>query len=182
MTTDPYADFKSDDESNFKTVLKQLADEYQDAEAAVAEAQEELSRREGVLNDLVENRIPSATEGMEGKFDLGDGRTLELKEYTRASIAGEKAPPAIKWIDENGYGHIVKRQVIFEFDRDSMDEFKAFMDFIGSYVKENNIVMKPKFTVHPQTLISWLNEMLSNGEQFPKEVFGFYRQRRAKVK
>lgn len=179
--TDAYADFRPD-ESNLKVVLRQLADEYQQAEAAVEEAKKELSKCEGVLKDIVETRIPDATEGMEGKFDLGDGRTLELKEYTRASIAGEKAPPAIKWIDDNGYGHIVKRQLIFEFDRDSMDKFQAFVDYAKDYVQEHGLVMTPSFKVHPQTLVAWINEMLSNGEQFPKEVFGFYRQRRAKVK
>ena len=179
---DPYADFKSDDDSNFKTVLRQLADELQEAEAEVAEAQAELEKKQGLLKDLEEIRIPDATQGMEGVFDLGDGRKLELKEHVRGSIAGEKAAPAIKWIDENGYGHIVKRQLIFEFDRDSMDKYEAFIKFVEDYVRKNNIVMQPKFNVHPQTLMAWMREMLSNGEQFPKEVFGFYHQRKAKVK
>ena len=179
---DAYADFKSSDDSNFKTVLRQLADEFEQAQAEVDLAAEVLSVKQGILKDLEENRIPDATQGMEGVFDLGDGRKLELKEYIRGSIAGEKAAPAIKWIDENGYGHIVKRQLVFEFDKDSMGKYEDFVDYVKDYVTKKNVVMQPKFNVHPQTLMAWMREMLSNGEQFPKEVFGFYHQRKAKVK
>ena len=182
MTDDPYAEFQDGPSSNFKIVLRSLADELLQAQAELEAAEEAVVLKKGIVKDYAETRIPAATEGMEGEFDLGDGRKLVLKEDIRASIAGAKAAPAIQWLDGNDYGHIVKRQVIFEFDKDDMESYDEFMEFIKPYVAEKGLVMKPKFSVHPQTLVSWVKEMLKEGNEFPRDTFGVFRQRVAKVK
>ena len=183
MTDDAYAEFRDEPGENFKTVLRTLADEFLEAEQLVAQKEKELEEANALRKDLAEIRIPQATEGMDGKFDLGDGRELILKEQIRASIAGEKRFPAIRWLDENDYGHIVKRQIIIEFGKDEHERAEKFLEKVRELEKEfGTLVIKTNHSVHPQTLISWVNEQLKEGVNLPVDVFGIFRQRTAKVK
>ncbi len=178
---DDYAAFRDDRPSdNLTAVLRTLADEYLAAEAKVARIAAELETAQAELKDIAEMRIPQATDGMEGKFNLGDGRELTVKEEIRSSIAGEKRDPAIKWLDDNGYGHIVKRELIFEFPKGDEARSKAFIEAVQKLGMQ--LVMKSNFSVHHATLNSWVKERLGDGVDLPRETFGIFRQRTAKVK
>lgn len=181
--TDDYAEFRDAPGENFKAVLRSLADEYLTAEAEVVRIEQELELAKAEKKDISEVRIPQATEGMDGKFDLGDGRELQLKEEIRASIAGEKRGPAIRWLDEHDYGHIVKRQVIIEFGKGEEERTEAFLKALKAVEKElGTLVIKTNYNVHPITLVSWVKEQLKEGVDLPNDVFGIFRQRTAKVK
>ena len=118
MTDDPYAAFKDDAiPGNLEVVLMQLADELQEADVLILELEIALEKAKDARKDIAEQRIPAATEGMNGKLTLKDGRILEVKEDIRSSIAGEKRVPAINWLDANGYGNLPKRQIIVEFSK-----------------------------------------------------------------
>jgi len=178
---DDYAAFRDDRPSdNLNAVLRSLADEYLAAEAKVALIVVELELANAELKDIAETRIPQATDGMEGKFNLGDGREMIVKEEIRSSIAGEKREPAIKWLDDNNYGHIVKRELVFEFPKGDEARTKAFIEAVGKL--EMKLVMKSNYSVHHATLNSWVKERLGDGVELPKDTFGIFRQRTAKVK
>lgn len=181
MTDDPYAAFKDDAiPGNLENVLIQLADELQDADAAIVAAEEVLEKAKDARKDIAEVRIPAATEGMNGKLLLKDGRTLEVKEDIRSSIAGEKRVPAIKWLDDHDYGHIVKRQLVFSFAKGDDAAFEKFRKAVDKI--KMPLVMKEEFSVHHATLNAWVKEQLGEGVELPKEIFGIFRQRVAKVK
>lgn len=183
MTDDPYAEFRDEPGDNFKAVLRSLADEYLEAEAEVAKKEQELEVARAHQKDIAEVRIPQATEGMDGKFDLGDGRELQLKEEIRASIAGEKRGPAINWLDNHDYGHIVKRQIIVEFGKGEQERADQLLKTLKELEpKLGTLVIKTNYSVHPMTLVSWVKEQLKEGVDLPVDVFGIYRQRIAKVK
>jgi hypothetical protein len=177
---DPYGDFQDDDvPSNLMTVLIQLADEQEAAEAEVARIEAELETAKDQLKEITENRLPNAAEGISGKLKLTDGRTIEIGEKIRASIAGDKRVPAIKWLDDNDYGHIVKRQVIFEFAKDDKTHDK-FMEAVKASGLPLN--MRPNYSVHHATLEAFVREKLGEGVELPKDTFGIYRQRFSKIK
>tara|TARA_R110000851_G_scaffold16046_2_gene52539 strand:+ start:30247 stop:30795 length:549 start_codon:yes stop_codon:yes gene_type:complete len=181
MTDDPYAAFKDDGiPGNLEIVLMQLADELEAADALIAIAEEALEKAKDARKDIAEVRIPAATEGMNGKLVLKDGRTLEVKEDIRSSIAGDKRIPAIAWLDANDYGHIVKRQLVFSFAKGDDKGFKAFEDTIKKL--KMPLVMKEEFSVHHATLNAWVKEKLGEGIELPRDTFGIFRQRVAKVK
>lgn len=180
---DDYADFRDDTvPGNLDTVLIQLADELVEAQEHVAAVEIELEIAKDAVRDIAEQRIPAATDGLEGKFALSDGRQLEVKEDIRSSIAGEKRIPAIKWLDDNEFGHIVKRQLIFEFGKGSDEEVAAFIEHVKKFKPKKPLVMKEQYSVHHATLNAWVKEQLSEGVALPKETFGIFRQRVAKVK
>lgn len=177
---DPYADFRAATPSNLETLLMSLADDLIAAEEEVARIEKELEAANERVKQLVERTIPEATEGLDGKLTLKDGRELILKEHIRASIAGEKKDPAIAWLDENGYGSLVKRELVFEFDRKDQAKYQEFVTVLKQAGVE--VVMTEKFNVHWQTLTSWVKERLKNGDVIPLETFGVFRQRTAEVK
>jgi hypothetical protein len=181
MTDDPYAAFK--DESipgNLEIVLMQLADELQASDALILECETALEKANDARRDLSDVRIPAATEGMNGKLLLKDGRTLEVKETIRASIAGEKRIPAINWLDANDYGHIVKRELVFSFAKGDDISFEKFRTAVKKI--KMPLVMKENYSVHNATLTAWVTEQIGDGVDLPKETFGIFRQRTAKVK
>lgn len=179
---DPYGEFKASEGDNIKTVLRGLADELVEAMSEIERIQEELAVAQNMVRDLTENRIPAVAEGLEGKFDLGDGRTLTIKEEIRASVAGEKLEPAVEWLDAHNYGGIVKRNLTFEFGKDDHEKVQAFKEAITPILKQQRLVLKEKRAIHPATLVAWVKERLSEGDQIPVDIFGIFRQRIAKVK
>lgn len=185
MQDDPYADFREEVvPGNLDTVLIQLADELQDAERLVAQREAMLEEAKDAVKEIAEMRIPNATDGLEGKFSLSDGRTLEVKEDIRSSIAGDKRIPAIQWLDEHDYGHIVKRVISVEFGKDSDEEVLQFKAALEAYRKKTNrpLVVKEQYSVHHATLNAWVKEQLGDGVELPRDTFGIFRQRVAKVK
>lgn len=181
--SDEYGAFRSQPGDNFKAALRSLADELLQKEAEIQKLESELEIVKAQKRNLTEKVIPEITEGMDGKFDLGDGRELILKEEIRSSIAGEKREPAISWLDEHDYGHIVKRQVIVEFAKGDTERCEAFLKAVRSLEKDlGSLIVKTNFTVHHSTLNSWVKERLAEGVDLPTDIFGIYRQRVAKVK
>lgn len=179
---DPYGEFKASEGDNFKAVLRGLADELLEAMAEVDRIKEELMTAENMVKDLTDVRIPNVVEGLEGKFDLGDGRTMTIKEEIRASVAGEKLEPAVEWLDANNYGNIVKRNLIFEFGKDDHEKVQAFKEAITPILKQQRLVLKEKRAIHNATLVAWVKERLAEGDDLPIDIFGIFRQRIAKVK
>lgn len=180
MTVDLYADFKEDQTpSNLDQVLIQLADELQEAALTVENVENALELAKDKLKDITDIRVPAATDGLEGKFDLSDGRTMTVKETIRSSIAGEKRAPAIRWLDEHDYGHIVKRNLVFSFAKGDTESHKKFVEAVKKI--KMPLVMKEDYSVHHMTLNSFVKEKLSEGIELPKDVFGIFRQRVAKV-
>ena len=178
---DDYAAFRDERPSdNLTAVLRSLADDYLKAEAEVTRIEEELAVAKTALKDIAEVTIPQATDGMDGEFNLGDGRKLIIKEEIRSSIAGEKRIPAIQWLDENDYGHIVKREVIFSFGKGDEERCRNFIDAVKKL--SLNLVFKSNDAVHHATLNSWVKERLGEGDTLPNDIFGIFRQRTAKVK
>lgn len=184
MSEDPYAALKAEDKNdgNLKKVMRELADMYLEAEELVAQKTKELEDAQKALDDIAVFRIPTALDGLDGNFPVGDGITIQVKEHIRASIAGEKAKPAIKWLDDNGYGNIVKRQLIAEFPKEDQERFQEFLTKITPALQELHVVLTDKHSVHPGTLVAWVKEKLGEGVELPVETFGIFRQRKGIVK
>lgn len=184
-TDDLYDEFKDDvgPGPNLLPLLNQLADELLEAQKELEEAEEVVTKAKEKVKNISEKRIPAATEGMFGEFDLGDARSLILKKQVHASIAGEKKDPAIGWMDKNGHDKLVKRQLIIELPKDSLNDFKLVSEAVNKMTGlKAKPVLKSNFSVHHATLKSWVKEQLGEGVDLPREIFGIYDYVEAKVK
>ena len=69
---------------------------------------------------------------------------------------------------------------MFSFAKGDDKGFKAFEDTIKKL--KMPLVMKEEFSVHHATLNAWVKEKLGEGIELPRDTFGIFRQRVAKVK
>lgn len=180
MSDDLYADYRHGD--NLKAMLSGLALDLVDAQKLAEDKKLEWEAAQAVVTDLSEKVIPSAAEGLEGDFLMDDGRKLQIKEVVSASISGGKRLPAIKWLDDNGYGSIVKHQVVFHFDRNRNELYQDFMEHIQSFIDKDRLVMTEEHNVHAQTLMAWVREKLKEGIELPRELLGIFVKHVAKIK
>ena len=165
---------------NLMAQLGALADKQEDLESTIEDLQEKLEDAQDQLKDLATKEIPTLLQGITGSLRLPDGRTIEINEKWRASIAGSKADPACEWLDEHGHGELVKREFIINFNRDDEAWARKFESDLKR--RKKPLAYKVKRTVHPQTLVAWVNERMSAGDNLPKEIFGMFHQKTTKIK
>ena len=78
---------------------------------------------------------------------------------------------------------LIKRKFEFEFEKDEVEEARAFEQWIDSL--ENVPTPVKGLTVHPATLSKWVNEKAEGGHSWSDEAkyaFGIYPRRIAKIK
>lgn len=178
-----YSDYKDDNPiigNNLMGALTDLSDQFEAAEEEVQRLELLLDEAKKNLKNLSEYEIPKLLEGMEGKLSLPDGRTITITEKIRSSITSDHKPTAMRWLEDHGYGSLIKRRFIIEFGRDQADWVKEFEAQLEASKLSLNI--KREHNVHWQTLDAFVREGLEQGEDIPLELFGVYRQRFAKIK
>jgi hypothetical protein len=172
------SDTQPEDESGLAKLSK-LADEQAKAEAKVAELEGQLESAKKALSDLSEHQIPQLmTELGVEKFKTTSGLEIEIDAKMRASIPKARTTEAVGWLEEHGFGDLVKRSFKAMFGREQQEEAKKFAELM----REKGISAEEKEEVHPQTLSAWVKEQLEQGKDIPLDLFGAFWQRRAKIK
>ena len=104
---------------------------------------------------------------------LEDGTTIEVSEDVECSITEAKRDEAHRWLIDNGFGGLIKTEVIKTFGRGERDAAQQCAEQIGGLTMER---------VHPSTLKSFIKEQLAAGKPIPFEPFGIFPYNRAKIK
>lgn len=148
--------------------LANLARAQQDAEQAVAEAEEKVKERKRALRDISENQIPELMNSLGlVKYISEDGLTVIKKSNVHASITKERMPQAVAWLRANGHEQLVKHTftVVSKDDKEAKKLEKALAKYDGASGT-------PK--VNPMTLKAWAKEMLESGADIDMELFGVF--------
>lgn len=183
MTTDNY-DYSAYVGVGHNGAPEELLEVTKLAEATLA-AQTKVEKLEGDLKtatqdyrSLAEKKLPEAMEllGM-SSFTTTSDISIEVSEKIRASLAPENRPKAFTWLEENGYGGIIKSEVVVVFKRHQIDEAKKFADELRQKGYLANLERK----IEPSTLTAFIKENLAQGKDIPLDIFGVFRQRIAKV-
>ena len=160
--------------------IKATAEQQEHAEIKVEKSEEQLKLDKKELTRIAEKIFPELLHALEMTEDITiGGLRIQLAEKLRGSIPVVHRDEALKWLDKEGHGHIIKRQIIIEFSKDEEKWAAKFMRDCDKRKKQLNMVVKR--TVHPQTLQAWSREMLGDGEDFPMELFGIFLQTFTKV-
>jgi hypothetical protein len=178
-----YSEFKEETSQvggNLMGALVSLADQQEAAQEEVERLEALLDEAKKNLQRISEHEIPKLMDGIEGKLNLPDGRVITIAEKIRASITSEKKPIAMKWLDDNDHGGLIKRRFIIEFGRDQEKWAKEFEAQLAKSKTPLNV--KQERNVHWQTLDAFVREQLENGAELPLDLFGVFRQRFAKIK
>ena len=157
----------------------QLSETLVDLENRVAEAEERLSALKGMRKKVAEEHLPSMLEmlGIDSLI-LTNGKQIRINTFVDARIKDEEA--AYTWLRETNNSSIIKNEVKANLDRGN-DEL---VSQIISTLQEMGVEASCKSSIHHSTLKSFCRDALENpelAESIPREAFGIYQGKRAKV-
>lgn len=128
--------------------------------AELARLEEMAATAQKALTRLEQELIPDGMLGLGLTSFTADGTTFDLKKTYKARITESKAHDALAYLVSNGFGDIIKAQIIAEVGPqaapDSLDEIMAWM-------AERGMTTTLKNTIHPNTLAAFVREQAEAG-------------------
>jgi hypothetical protein len=177
--TDKSADIK--DKRNIQmSELTDLATELERVDAEIVEAEVQLSNLKQNRKTIAEEHLPQLMEqaGIDS-LSLASGRKIEIKEFVDAKIKDPNV--AFQWLRETNNDSIIKNEISVSLGRG--DDALA-QEIISTLKEKHDIEANVRVGIHNMTLKSFCRDALDNpelAETLPKDAFGIYQGKRAKV-
>lgn len=151
------------------TEMAELARAMVDADKAVEQAEATLKVATESARQLREETIPAAMQelGLE-ELKLDTGEKLSIKQEVYASIPKANQAEAYAWLEEHGFGGLIKTEVSTPFGK---GELEAAMQLVERLQSEG-LPAEASQSVHAQTLKAFLREQLAQAADIPLELFG----------
>ena len=157
----------------------ELSETLVDLENQVAEAEERLSALKGMRKKVAEEHLPTMLETLGiDSLRLTNGKQILINKFVDARIKDEDA--AYTWLRETNNSSIIKNEVKANLDRGN----DALVSQVISTLQEMGVEASCKSSIHHSTLKSFCRDALDNpelAESLPREAFGIYQGKRAKV-
>lgn len=153
--------------------LKDINNEILEAEATVSTLKD---RRKTIAEELIPDRM--ASHGLK-LLELDTGAKIRVDNFVDARIQDPNV--AFEWLRKTGNDSIIKNKIELTFDR---NEDSLAQEIVNKLKREHGIDADAKITVHHATLKSFCREALENeelAESLPREAFGIYQGKRAKL-
>lgn len=165
--------------------LNRLVIEMGQLELQKEELEEQLEKINKQIREYSENLIPTLmTEVGIDLYRTKGGITVELKEEVRASFPKDesKRARAFRFLEETGDDGIIKRQFTIQYGRDSIQWANQLHDELKRLKVEEHATVSEDWSIHHQTLLSYLRSKLKEGANVPMDAFGAFVQSYAKIK
>lgn len=139
----------------------------------VARLETELEAAKKDMRRVEQEDLPDLMQelGLE-TFKLKSGETIEVKPEVDCGITEERRAKAHDWLTINGFGGLIKTEVVAKFGRDERDAAVACAEQIGGEMIER---------VHPSTLKSFVKEQMAAGKPVPFDLFGVHPYNKVKI-
>jgi len=143
-----------------------------DKRKELAAAEFQFKKMEKEVAAIEETHLPELMS------ELGHNRVtvgsfeVTLTEDVKGSVTKADRPEAHEWLEKNGYGGMIKRQVVVAFNREQEVEVIQLLDSLrGKYPG-----VKQEKEVHHSTMAAWVRKMiLEEGEELPPCFSVFHR-------
>ena len=155
--------------------LERLIGDLKSAKKTAAKKETELKEANDRVALLSEVLIPEIMEEdlhTDHFSSLQHGLIVKLKKLTFAHISEARKEAAHHWLEENGHGGMIKREITVAFNREQED---AAND-LRSDLKKKYPGVKTKKAVHAGTLKAWAAKQLEKGANLPMELLGIHTQ------
>lgn len=151
------------------TEVKSLVDALIEKDNSVLCAESLLKKEKEEARRLREEVIPCALQelGMT-KIVLESGESITLSQEVYATIPADKKPDAFNWLESNGFGGLIKVDVVTSFGKGQLKDAEA----LNLELYQKGLAAKMSQTVHPQTLKAFIKEQLGKGADVPLDLFG----------
>lgn len=161
-----------------KAGLQAIVDEALKYESDIVKAESDLKAAKAKYRTLVEDTLPKALREAgfgEVGFPSTDGTVIKVADKVETSVLADRRNEAWDWLDKNGKGDVIKREVTIAFmvkEQDKADAaHKLLSDTFHRSVDTNR-------WVEPATLKSIITKMLEDQKARPdativdRELFG----------
>ncbi len=175
---------KSDDIKDKRNIqmseITDLATELERVDTEIVEAEIQLSNLKQSRKTIAEEHLPTLMEqaGIDS-LKLASGRKIEIKEFVDAKIKDPNV--AFQWLRETNNDSIIKNEISVSLGRG--DDALA-QEIISTLKDKHDIEANVRVGIHNMTLKSFCRDALDNpelAETLPKNAFGIYQGKRAKV-
>lgn len=150
-------------------------------QAAVAEAEEKLAAAKAALLLTERVDLPELMKelGLQ-EVKLEDGSKVTVTPDVICAIAEAKRADAFAWLEERGYGGLIKTEVSVSFGRDELEKAEEVASVLSEVAERPSAIER---TVHPQTLKAFVKERMAAAELDARamELFGVQPFDRAKL-
>lgn len=157
----------------------ELSDTLVNLENQIAEAEENLSALKGSKKKVAEEHLPTMLETLGiDSLRLTNGKQIVINSFVDARIKDETA--AYSWLRETNNSSIIKNEVKASLDRGNDQLVSQILETL----QEMGVEASCKSSIHHSTLKSFCRDALENpelAESLPREAFGIYQGKRAKV-
>lgn len=166
---------------NTANELKTLADTAKIISDQIANLEEQLSDKKSTLKQLIEFDIPEKMRLMQvQEITLDNGLKIKVDGFVDARVKDEET--AFQWLHSTGNDGVIKNTVTMNFNTQDSDLANRAVTVLIEAGLGHYVVNKK--TIHPATLKKLVRESLEDEElsqSLPKEAFGVYEGKRAKI-
>lgn len=151
--------------------LSALAHALVAADREVEAVEEKLKQSKEVARQLREESIPMAMAELGlNEVRLDSGERVTVKQDVRIFSASDKCNEAYAWLEENGFGGLIKTEVVLHFTRGELEAAKL----LAEKLKQEGYETDLDRSVHYQTMRAFLREQLFEkaNASLPLELFG----------
>jgi hypothetical protein len=157
-----------------------LARQQTKLEKEIAKALEAIKKLNARYIAIQQEALPLAmAEAGLKKFTLDSGESIEIKEDFTVGIPAARRPEAFAWLEEQGYGGLIKTEVAVEFGKGELAKAQALA---AKLLKEKYATTHISRDVHWQTLKAFINESVRETRPVPMDLFGAIPLNKAVIK
>jgi hypothetical protein len=145
----------------------------------VAKADAELKAAKETQRRLEQDDLPELMRELTlTEIKLADGSAVTVVNEVDCSITEERRPAAHAWLEEHGFGGLIKTAVTVDFARDEREAAAQCAVQIEETLGRPAQVGE---RVHPATLKAFVKEQLAAGAGVPFDLFGVRPYAKAKI-
>ena len=160
--------------SSFENVaeeLSKLANLQVTLEQRVKDLEEELKQVKREHRDIAEDQLPAAMlEHNIREFTLEDSSKIAVKTFYSASIPKDKQQECFDWLNDNGFGDLIKNQVTVNFVRGQESDANDLLHDLGG----RGMSPSNKKWVEPMTLKAFYRSESEKGNLLPDDKFSLF--------
>ena len=148
--------------------------------AVVDDLEAKLKTAKDAVKKTTEDTLPELMKELGLKnFSLESGWGMTLEEKVQCGITEARREAAHRWLIDNGYGGLIKTEVVVPFDRGDQEQATALVETLRNdqHLADVNV----REAVNAATLKSWVRERMEAGTALPLDLFGVFSYNIVKV-
>lgn len=176
--------------------LSRLAKEASELAAEIADDQIEINKKQLRLDEINRKFIPEIMQSLGmASFKMQDGSEVVVENKLNASISAANKERAFKWLDDHGFGGIIKTKIESFFSREEREDVARAQELLTKAGFSAEVTA----SIHAGTLKSFVKERLAaaaerseldhdgfsdaeTNDDIPQDLFGVYEFKEAKIK